>query len=190
VRKFAACLLGRSTPLLGGMNDASWLWRDLRDLFEIDDGSLPEIRVVYADRRAPVAGFGHLRKRAARVVTHNPSFWSNERNEDVALETVPDAAALVVSGSAEPFHVVLGGIESSGVVLPDLGVFVFSDALYLDYRMGPAWSEAEVRALFELLAELMAFDSQSSLSLEEGVVPEVAERFVAVWTRWRAEHAA
>ena len=32
-----------------GMSATSWLWDELHDLFDVDDGSLPEIRVDYTD---------------------------------------------------------------------------------------------------------------------------------------------
>jgi hypothetical protein len=44
---------------------------------------------------------------------------------DCPLDSVPNAAALVVSGDAEPFHFVLRDIDMSGVRLPDLGVWVW-----------------------------------------------------------------
>lgn len=38
------------------MNDRS-LWDELRDLFETDDGSLPEIRVTYREGTVIAAGY-------------------------------------------------------------------------------------------------------------------------------------
>jgi hypothetical protein len=172
------------------MKDSSWLWQSLRDLFEVDDGSLPEIWVNYVDTQATVSGYDLLRKRAVAVVTQEPYFWSMVQNAEVPLEAVPSPAALVVSGDAEPFHVVLGGIDSRGAVIPDLGIFVFPDQLALDYKMGPQWNQLKVQGLFGLLSELVAFDSRATLSLEENVIPDVRGRFYDAWHRWSAEHAA
>lgn len=172
------------------MNDASWLWQVLRDLFEVDDGSLPEIWLTFQDTRAVVAGYELVRSQSAGVVSKQSYLWSKVTNDEVELSAVPNPAALVVSGEAEPFHVVFGGVESNGVVIPDLGVFVFPSQLVLDYRMGPEWSGARVNALFELLAQMLVLDRQATLSLEEYVLPEVQSRFKSAWQRWSVEHAA
>src|SRR5262245_34025026 len=111
-----------------------WLWNELRDLFDRDDGSLPEIRVDYVDPAAMVAGYALLRGRAARVVSENAYFWSKTHSAERPLDSVPNAAALVASGEAEAFHVVLAGIQSRNAAIPDLGLFVFPDQLALDYR--------------------------------------------------------
>src|SRR5688572_8464470 len=125
------------------MNEPPWLWQTLRDLFEVDDGSLPEIWLTFQDRSAVVAGYELVRSHSAGDVSkHQPHFWSKVRNEEVPVSAVPSPAALVVSGEAEPFHVVFGGVQSNGVPIPDLGLFVFPSQLVLDYRMGPEWSEA------------------------------------------------
>jgi hypothetical protein len=171
------------------MNLTPWLWNELRDLFDTDDGSLPEVRVDYRDSSAVVSGYALLRGRAARVVTDNAHFWSKTHDAQRPLDSVSNAAALVVSGEAEAFHVVLGGIQSRSVVIPDLGVFVLPDQLALDYRMGTAWGPKELEALFALLGELASLDPDASLSLEEGVLPDVVYRFQSAWQRWSAEHA-
>ncbi len=169
---------------------ASWLWVELHDLFETDDGSLPEVCVDYTDPEAMARGYVLLRKRAHKVLPENASFWSVAENREQSLDSVSNAAALVVSREAEAFHVVFQGIQSHGVTLPDLGVFVFPDQLALDYRMGPPWGPAKVEAFFDLLSELADFDPHTSLSLEEGVLTEVVARFQAAWRRWIEEHAA
>ena len=107
------------------------------------------------------------------------------------MATGANAAALVVSGEAEAFHVVFGGIQAGGVTIPDLGVFVVRGLLELDFRMGrPAWGPSELQALFELLAELTALDPRVSLSLEGGVRAEAAARFQHAWHRWRGSLSA
>jgi hypothetical protein len=167
---------------------APWLWSELRDHFEIDDGSLPEIRVDYADPEAMIRGYATLREQARNVHGHL-SFWSISDEEARPLDSVPNAATLVVSGEAEPFHVLLVGVQPRGITLPDLGVFVDADRLTLDYRMGDEWGPAEVESLFALLSSLAAFDPRSSVSLQEGVLPEVEARFQRVWRRFLKENA-
>lgn len=168
----------------------SSLWSELHDLFDTDDGSLPEVRVGYSISSAAVGGYALLRSRAARIVTEKAYFWSNTLDSERPIDSVANPAELVVSGEAEPFHVVFGGLQSQSVVIPDLGVFVFPDRLALDYRMGSEWGPGQLLAFFELLADLVALDPQASLSLEDGPLDEVVARFQRAWRRWAAEHAA
>jgi len=168
----------------------SWLWEELHDLFDTDDGSLPEIRINYVGTSATVAAYALLRNHATRVVSEKPYFWSKTHDAERSLDSVPNAAALVVADEAEPFHVVLGGIRARGTLIPDIGVFVCPDQIALDYRMGFAWGAKELEALFDLLTELAALDNKASVSLEGGVAPEVIDRFQKAWHRWTAERAA
>ena len=164
-----------------------WLWDNLRDLFDTDDGSLPEVRVDYSNSEATVAGYALLRGRAAHVVSERPDFWSNLQSANLPIDSVPNAASLVVSGEAESFHVLLGGVQSRGITIPDLGVFVFPDQLALDYRMGPAWGPIELGAFFALLGELAALDPKVSVSHWD---TDATDRFKDAWRRWTAEHAS
>ena len=146
---------------------ASWLWEELREFFATDDGSLPEIRLNFSEPRAVARGLEFLRDRSRSYTPANPE--------------------VAESGA---FHVTLAGIRSAGVTLPDLGLFVFPDQLALDYRMGPAWGEAEVECLFALLRTLIQLDPAASLSLEDHVEPRAAARFQSAWRRYLTEHAA
>ena len=57
-------------------------------------------------------------------------------------------------------------------VIPDLRVFVFPGAIYLDYRMGPDWGPAQLCALFELLNQLKLLDKAAVITLpEECMIP-------------------
>jgi hypothetical protein len=172
------------------MSVTSWLWNELHDLFGTDDGSLPEVRINYSDPEATSAGYALLRTRARMVSPENQLFCSITEDTAQPLDSVPNAAALVVTGEADPFHVVFGGIECNGVTIPDLGVFVFQDQLALDYRMGAAWGPAELQAFFQLLCELIAFDPKATIALEESVLPEVVARFRNALRRYRGEHTA
>jgi hypothetical protein len=167
-----------------------WLWNELRDRFGTDDGSLPEVRVDYCDSAAVVSGYALLRRCAARVVRPDGYHGSKTHEVECPKDTVSSAAARVVAGEAEAFHVVLGGIRWGNVVIPDLGVFVFQEQLVLDYRMGPAWGPKELDAFFALLRELVSLEPGASLSLEEAVPARVATRFHDAWRRWSAEHVA
>jgi hypothetical protein len=175
---------------LGGQKVMKVLWQQVHELFDTDDGSLPEIRLNYADAKAAAKAYELLHARAARVVPEGALIWSNVKQAPQPLESVANPAALVQSGTATPFHVVFSGIQSVGVTLPDLGVFVFPAQMALDYRMGPSWGPSQVEALFHLLVELTRLDGGASLSLEEGLNSGLATRFQQAWRRFQSEHAA
>ena len=158
----------------------SLIWEELGDLFESDDGSLGEIRVDYLDSGATARGYALLQRRAADFVPG----WSNIDAGLGALDAVPRASALSVGVELDAFHVRFSGLQSRGTSLPVLGVFVFPHQLAIDYQMGPHWGERELSALFELLRDLTSLDPKASLSLEEGVVPDVAARFQNAWRSW------
>ena len=164
----------------------NWLWDQLHDCFDTNDGSLPEFRVTYFDRQAMVKGFRLLRDRAANI-NESASFWSVTDEADRAIDSVPNAAALVVSGEAEAFHFVACGIRSGATVLPDLGVFVFDDELALDYRMGPDWGPAKLCAFFDLVADLTSLDSDATLSFAEQYYPGADKRLTSAWRKFQEE---
>jgi hypothetical protein len=167
------------------MND--WLWTELHHHFDTDDGSLPEVHVNCVDKQAVVTAFAQLRSRGKDVTHQGAKFWSVTHSKDCPLESLPNAAALVVLGEAEPIHFVLRDIDVGGVRLPDLGVSVFADQIALDYRMGPEWRAIELRVLFRLLLDLARLDHESSVTLEPHVLPEVAEHFQTCWSRFVSE---
>jgi hypothetical protein len=170
------------------MTSDSWIWTELRDFFDTDDGSLPEIRITYTKPGAAAAGYALLRQLASRVVTIDP-YCSTARGP-ISLDSVPNAAELVASGEAEPFHIVLAGITIRDTSLPDLGVFTFDDQLALDYRMGPNWNAGRLEALFEVIRQLLVLDQSASIRLEPGVDPDYEARFVRAFDSWRSYESA
>jgi hypothetical protein len=167
------------------------VWKELRFLFDTDDGSLPEVRVTDLSRDGLATGYAFLRWQAQ--VAPGVAFWHRTLNREEQLDAWPDAAWLVATQEADVFHFLARGIAIDGVILPDLGVFVFPDELALDYRMGPEWDERRVLALFELLRQLAALDPQARVRLDRGILPEVERRFLAAWSAYcheRGEVAA
>lgn len=74
--------------------------------------------------------------------------------KEVPVDSVENAASLVINGEAESFHIVVGELSFEEVIIPDLGVFVFNDSISLDYRMGQEWGSAELDALFTLFSKI------------------------------------
>jgi hypothetical protein len=107
------------------------LWNELSDLFAEDDGcgSLPEIRLTGASNEGVERAYAALLQRAEPL----------EADDGVGDGTL---------------DVVLSGIHSCEVSLPDLGVSVFPGGVALDYRMGDEWNAQVVAAFVELLDDL------------------------------------
>lgn len=127
---------------------------ELLQYFDTDDGSLAEITVTYADPSRVVQGFEHLFACGARNVSvGGASLWLTDSQSEKSFADASDAA-LVISGAADSFHVVLAGVTCSGCVIPDLGVFVDPDSLTLDYRMGSSWGEPQIQSFLALLRQL------------------------------------
>jgi hypothetical protein len=127
---------------------------ELSEYFVTDDGSLPEVQVAFSDPALVPLTFKHLYDRGARNVTINGGYlWIKASDSEKPFSGYEDAL-LVASGEAEPFHVVLGGIIGSDSPVPDLGVFVFTESLDFDYRMGSAWGQGEIQSFVKLLRQL------------------------------------
>jgi hypothetical protein len=164
------------------------LWNNLHDMFDTDDGSLPDIYVLNLSAQGVKDIWAYLCQSATGLASDD-SFWHIANGQSIPVDAVPNAAELVVSGEAESFHAVLRGISFDGAVIPDLGVFVFPEAIYLDYRMGAEWGPAQVSALFELLNELQLLDKDAVVSLPEQCTAEARKRFATALADYR-ENAA
>ena len=160
------------------MRDVEGLYRRVGFLFDTDDGSLPEIRLTGLDIEQTPSVYTRLRALASRI-NERAYFWDRRTVREMPLDSVPNAAALVVAGDAEAFHFVLQDPRVGTVPLPPLGVFVSPTEISLDYRMGPDWGAAEVGALIELLCELQDHAPGSRMELEKHVLPEVQAQFAA-----------
>ena len=126
----------------------------LSQYFLNDDGSLPEVEIAFQAESSVATAFELLYVLGAKNVTASGGYvWI--RAAQVEKPFSGSADALLVAGRlADPFHVVLGGIRGTDQVIPDLGIFVSTDGLVLDYRMGPEWGQAEIESFLELLRKL------------------------------------
>ncbi|AYN96956.1 hypothetical protein EAW52_25010 [Pseudomonas sp. LTJR-52] len=131
--------------------------------FETNDGSLPEIELIFSNPEKVSQAFELLLASDARDVTAGGgSLWLKAHQKQKPFMGSGDAA-LVIADIAEPFHVVLAGITSDGCTLPDLGVLVTQSCLTIDYRMGHSWREAEVRSFLVVLKKLCEFGGTLSV---------------------------
>ena len=93
---------------------------------------------------------------AAMFASSDARYWSKVLGAEVPIEYGENPVLALLSGEAEPFHVVFGGLTSpSGAPIPDLGLFILGvDFVALDYRMATEWDSAAVEGLFSLMREL------------------------------------
>lgn len=157
------------------------VWDKLRFLFETDDSSLPEVRLTELTSEGVAAIYAFI---CSRAEVSDTSFWHKSLDRDESIKAYPNAAQLLATNEAEPFHFLAYSLNLDGVVLPDLGVFVFQDEITLDYRMGPDWDEPRVLALFELMRQLAALDQHARIRLDEHTLPEVEKLFLASWSEY------
>jgi hypothetical protein len=150
------------------------LWRELGEYFAEDDGTLPEYWFSGLSPEGAARIFDELRERADPPEP-STTIWHDEREEQLPLAEVPDAGALVTSGRIGSLHVVLSGVRSAGIRLPDLGVSLFRDSVELDYRMGRDWNPIVLSAFVDLLIELQQLDPGSRLDAHADA--DVQEQF-------------
>lgn len=161
------------------------LWAEVGESFDTDDGSLPGIYVAGLSPTGVASVYAMLRRRSrlqgGPPQAGPPEFWSRVEEASFPVDSVPNAATLVAAGQAEAFHILITGVVAGGVELPDLGVFVWTDSIELDYRMGREWGPSQVAGFFELLMDCCALDPGATVVPAENEGPPYPERFVRAW---------
>lgn len=131
----------------------SQLWKQLHHLFDTNDGSLPSIGLNNLSPQEVERIYLYLRSQS-KLVSIGSYFWSTVTEEEIPIDSVDNAAHLVIIGEAECFQLVVSGLTFRDAVIPDLGIFVCTDLIELDYRMGEKWGIAELEALFILFSKI------------------------------------
>ena len=158
------------------------LWEQLHNLFDTNDGSLPDIELNNLTTDQVENIYLYLRL-SSKLISHSSYFWSFITDEEILVDSVENAASLVVNDEAECFHILIGGLCFGGTSIPDLGVFVSRDSICLDYRMGQEWGSTELGALFILfsrireIAPLVEIEYLSSYS-------KIREQFKSALTKY------
>ncbi len=158
------------------MNMPESVWELLHELFETDDGSLPDICIRNVSSEGVVRIWNSLRDHSSGFAGE-ATLWHDGEGQRLDVNSVENAADLVISGEAEPFHVVLRGVSFEDTSIPDLGVFVFLDEVDLDYRKGPEWSRSGVEALLRLLIMLRGLAPDCEVVLPQEYLPEFRNQF-------------
>ena len=145
-------------------------WRRYHEFFDVNDGSLPEVRFEdVADRNLPRL-FAFVCANAERL--SDSGFWHLEEQRDVQLRDVPNPALLVAEGTAEAFHFVASGLTVGKAQLPEIGVFVARGEFALDYQPGPQWDHPTVLTFLSLICQLRKLAPEARVTTEPHVVDE------------------
>ncbi|MFA6903565.1 MAG: hypothetical protein WC236_10825 [Gallionellaceae bacterium] len=135
----------------------------LRQFFENDDGSLPEVEISFENFNDTVHVFEYLCSLGSRDVTAGGgNLWSIADQVSIPFPGAV-AASMVVAGVVTSFHVVLGGVTYAGIELPNLGVFFTPACIVIDYRMGNDWSSEKIQTFITLLSKFSSMGGTVSV---------------------------
>jgi hypothetical protein len=155
------------------------LWSIVRHCFELDDGSLPTLELKGLSPDDLGALYLTIR-RQSRVVSEEASFWDLQAHVDRGLDDVPNAALLVATGQAAPFHFVVEGMAAEDRQVPCLGIHIFKETIAIDYRMGSEWGPEQVFTLFQIL-EALKRSTVNGVLVQSGVEFPDAAAFAQAW---------
>ncbi len=130
--------------------------KDLQDIFKANDGSLPDIEFNFNGETVVSEAYLFIQSKASKLVSTNAYYWSLSKQVECPIKFGDNPAVKYISGEAEPFHVVFGGLKSNtGYPIPDLGFFILgTDFVSIDYRMGPEWDKQAIEGLLEIMLGL------------------------------------
>lgn len=154
-----------------------WLYQKISDFFVEDDGSYPEICVCNLSPTQISNGYKLIRKISSFTIG-KPRIFCLEEEKEKELDEVENASELVTSGKAKPFHFMVRNLYfGKDQKIPEIGVFILSNAIALDYEKGRVWGELEIESLLKLALKLMVDSPEAYVKLEEGVKDSDKERF-------------
>ena len=139
---------------------------ELKTYFDPDDGFLPEVSVAGYKPEEIVSIYERL------VSISSPSsleseLWHIPSESNVKLSQFLCAAEVMLKGEAESFHMLLKELIFEGVILPDLGAFIFKDEITLDYRRGSEWPDQVIRLFTNLISKVMTPRSEIVVKHQE-----------------------
>ncbi|MBF0499815.1 MAG: hypothetical protein HQM09_06765 [Candidatus Riflebacteria bacterium] len=164
------------------------LWEALHDMFDTDDGSYPEILISRLNGAEIIKGYSLIREKS-KFLVGSPCFTNRHDGREKKIDSVPNAAEVVVSGAAEPFHFLVRHITTDEGIVPELGVFVFDNAIALDYQPGKQWNASALAGFFHLMSSLVRCGEKAIVTHEESIPPLARQRFDIAFSRYLREMA-
>ena len=163
--------------------------QSVSEILSENDGSLPDIEFDFGEEECSSAAYTFVQKQASYLISRGAYYWSKSKEIEVPIKFGENPAELVLSGEAEPFHVVFGGMRSSsGAIIPDLGLFILgSTQISLDYRMGKDWNRAAIEGLFELMLTLKCLAPNTKIQ-HVGNVFDENDILLSAFKMWQTAH--
>jgi hypothetical protein len=155
-----------------------------------NDGSLPDIEFDFGLEKCVATAYQVIQNYSSYINSLKPYYWSRSRAVEVPIIFGQNPAEILLTGDAEPFHIVFGGIISpSGKNVPDLGVFVLSETVIsLDYRMGECWNEESVEGLFELLISMKSLSHNTKIKHVGNFLEYEETILLSALNAWQSEN--
>ncbi len=163
-----------------------WLWNTTHDIFDIDDGTNPEICICSLTPEQVIAGYNFIRSKTKRI-RGTPTFQSFESMQYVGLDEIGNAAEQVAKRHAAPFHFIVGTIKIGKGILYDLGFFILDNAICIDYLRGPLWGEREIETLMRIIIEIRRNAPDSFLQVSSFSDPAHRRRIEEALVRLKKE---
>ncbi len=127
---------------------------ELKTYFDKDDGFLPEI-AFEGYRASEVASIYKNLYKLSDPSSLDSALWHIPSKSDMKLNQFLCAVKVMQNGDAEPFHMLFVKPTYEGIVLPNLGAYISSNEIILDYRRGVEWSEDKINILMKLINNVM-----------------------------------
>lgn len=142
------------------------LYAAIHDLFDYDDGSLPEVQIdgITADEaQAMLDALLPL----GDPLRPDQTVWDHERDKEPPISDYPDAGRLAAEGRLSSLHFVLTGLQWRETGLPDLGVGIWPGTFAIDYRPGSDWTPDVLSCFIDLLCTLRGLSREGQLVLAD-----------------------
>lgn len=152
-----------------------WLWNTTHDIFDIDDGTYPEICICGLSSEQVIAGYNFIRSNSRRL-RGIPTVYSYDAQNEVGINEVGNAAEFVCKRLGKPFHFISATIKLGRASLYDLGFFILDNAIAIDFQKGPLWGEIQIQTLMNIILEIRKNAPESFLQLPSTTNPEFRGR--------------
>ena len=164
------------------------LWERLRNYFDADDGSLPEVFIEKLSSQEVCNVYRWIRSQCdVYCAGGDPTLWDRVEQRDVPIKSIDSPAELVVAERAEPFRHGLTNLRISGVDLPHLTIAICPNTITFDYRMGSEWGATQLNAFFDLLFFIQKMVPGAIISHAFEGAADRSEGFTEAWSIFRRE---
>lgn len=167
-----------------------FLWRELEGWFREDDrSSHPGSDLTFGGlEAADVERVWQFLGSSADRIDAGKTTWDEVDNAEVSVVAVLERGAVAAATRCPSLLVGLDGINSHGVTLPWLGVFIYTDAiaLYSWVSDDSGWNRDTVAALARLIDDLRPLAPQAHVDIECDAVGEffpAIDRFLSAGAR-------